>query len=356
MSGRISSRMAAILMAAAITMAFAAPASAAHEDGHEKGKSGSNERSSWTEDNDTNDGGTPNNQADDGDNMHPSGKDRSVENGKSGNQGWSKADPDDDGRGPDRSNGGADKPNGPGGVDKADQDGNNGCGNDDDFEDDNEGLCGNKPKKDRESKVKGNSAANVSVEVDCYTVTVASSKDISHVEVTFVDGSVVKFEGLSEGAWTQTFDQAVASAKAKSGTSVASAMDTGTCVEGSDEVVCPEGSEMNVDGSCVTEAGDIVCPVGHEMTGEECTEVLGDTLVDVDLKEDGATAEDDTHVLGGSLSAAPDDDEASGPLARAANVLGEVLPFTGAGLVKFLILAAALVLIGLFLARRRSTI
>ncbi|MFN2587746.1 MAG: hypothetical protein ABR613_06495, partial [Actinomycetota bacterium] len=44
------------------------------------------------------------------------------------------------------SNGGADKPNGPGGVDKADQDGNNGCGNDDDFEDDNEGWCGGKPK------------------------------------------------------------------------------------------------------------------------------------------------------------------------------------------------------------------
>ena len=94
-----------------------------------------------TEDTDTNDGDTPNNVVDDGDNAHPSGKDRSVEPGGSGNQGNAAHDPDDDGNGPDRSNGGLDQPDGPGGVDLADQDGNNGCGNDDDFEDDNEGLC-----------------------------------------------------------------------------------------------------------------------------------------------------------------------------------------------------------------------
>ncbi|MFP5322685.1 MAG: hypothetical protein ACLGIC_12680 [Acidimicrobiia bacterium] len=94
-----------------------------------------------TEDDDDNDGGTPNNVVDDGDNEHPSGKDRSVEPGRSGNQGNAQSDPDDDGRGPDRSNGGVDQPGGEGGVDQADQDGNNGCGNDDDFEDDNEGLC-----------------------------------------------------------------------------------------------------------------------------------------------------------------------------------------------------------------------
>src|SRR5688500_14870284 len=92
-----------------------------------------------TEDTDTNDGGTPNHVVDDGDNRHPSGKDRSVEHGGSGNQGKAASDPDDDGRGPERTNGGADKPDGPGGHDLADQDGNNGGGNDDDFEDDNEG-------------------------------------------------------------------------------------------------------------------------------------------------------------------------------------------------------------------------
>jgi hypothetical protein len=84
----------------------------------------------------------------DSDNLHPSGKDRHE---AKGTQGKSTSDPDDDGRGPDRSNGGADKPfaseDGTGGVDAGDQDGNNGCGNDDDFEDDNEGWCGRNPKR-----------------------------------------------------------------------------------------------------------------------------------------------------------------------------------------------------------------
>ena len=79
----------------------------------------------------------------DTDNAHPSGNDRHEDKGT---QGLSTSDPDDDGRGPDRTNGGPDKPfattDGSGGVDRADQDGNNGCGNDDDFEDDNEGWCG----------------------------------------------------------------------------------------------------------------------------------------------------------------------------------------------------------------------
>ena len=99
-----------------------------------------------TEDTDRNDNGTLNNSPDDGDNRHPSGKDRSVEHGGSGNQGRAQHDPDDDGHGPERTNGGLDQPDGEGGRDLADQDGNNGCGNDDDFEDDNEGWCG-KPRQ-----------------------------------------------------------------------------------------------------------------------------------------------------------------------------------------------------------------
>jgi hypothetical protein len=100
----------------------------------------------YTEDNDTNDGGTPNNVADAGDNRHPSGKDRSVEAGGSGTQGKAESDPDG------VKNGGADKPNGPGGIDKADQDGNNGCGNDDDFEDDNNGNCGGRHVHEAKAK------------------------------------------------------------------------------------------------------------------------------------------------------------------------------------------------------------
>jgi hypothetical protein len=72
-------------------------------------------------------------RADEGDNAHPSGKDRSVEPGGSGTQGASRSNPD---------GGALDKPGGSGGVDADDRDGNNGCGNDDDFEDDNNGNCG----------------------------------------------------------------------------------------------------------------------------------------------------------------------------------------------------------------------
>jgi hypothetical protein len=112
------------------------------------GDADSNPSTTYTENNDTNDGGTPNNVSDAGDNAHPSGKDRSVENGGSGNQGKSESTPDQNGKGPERDYQGTDKPNGSGGPDKADQDGNNGCGNDDDFNDDNEGWCGHKPKND----------------------------------------------------------------------------------------------------------------------------------------------------------------------------------------------------------------
>jgi hypothetical protein len=111
------------------------------------GDADSSSDTAYTEDNDTNDGGTPNNVSDDGDNAHPSGKDRSVEHGGSGTQGKSESNPDDS-KGPMRYEGaiGDDKPNGPGGTDLADQDGNNGCGNDDDFNDDNNGWCGRKTK------------------------------------------------------------------------------------------------------------------------------------------------------------------------------------------------------------------
>ncbi|MDP9068362.1 MAG: hypothetical protein M3N53_08480 [Actinomycetota bacterium] len=107
------------------------------------GDADSDSETSYTEDNDTNDGGTANNVEDDGDNEHPSGKDRSVESGGSGTQGKAESNPDDS-NGPMRYEGvqGDDKPNGPGGTDLADQDGNNGCGNDDDFDDDNNGWCG----------------------------------------------------------------------------------------------------------------------------------------------------------------------------------------------------------------------
>ncbi|MGH2755088.1 MAG: hypothetical protein ACRDLB_11725 [Actinomycetota bacterium] len=148
MEGR-SVRHGSILLLGAVVVLLlgAAPVAAHHKDGHEGGpKDKGSSGSTVTEDNDDNDGGTPNNEPDDGDNKHPSGKDRSVEPGNSGNQGKSPSDPDGD------SNGGPDKPGGSGGDDLADQDGNNGCGNDDDFEDDNNGNCGGPEHEARESK------------------------------------------------------------------------------------------------------------------------------------------------------------------------------------------------------------
>lgn len=145
-----------VLTVLGLLVLMATPALAHHKDGHDNGNAAaasdhdgdadSDSSTAYTEDNDTNDGGTPNNVVDEGDNRHPSGKDRSVEHGNSGNQGKSESNPDDS-KGPMRYEGalGDDKPNGPGGTDLADQDGNNGCGNDDDFDDDNNGWCG-KPK------------------------------------------------------------------------------------------------------------------------------------------------------------------------------------------------------------------
>ena len=129
----------ALAAAFALLLALSVPALAHHKDGHDGGPSKTEDTSEATVSSESDD---------DDDNMHPSDKDRETNNGSTDDeQGNSGSDPDDDGRGPDRSNGGADKPGGPGGVDLDDQDGNNGCGNDDDFEDDNEGWCGRNPKR-----------------------------------------------------------------------------------------------------------------------------------------------------------------------------------------------------------------
>ena len=104
------------------------------------GDADSDSKTTYTEDNDS-DG--VDNDEDTTASSHPSGNDKYIENGGSGNQGRSESNPDDS-KGPMRYEGalGDDKPNGPGGTDIYDQDGNNGCGNDQDFGDDNNGWCG----------------------------------------------------------------------------------------------------------------------------------------------------------------------------------------------------------------------
>jgi hypothetical protein len=148
-----------LLAALALGLMTAAPAVAHHREKHDNRKAGGgsdhdgdadNGSTVTTEDNDA-DGVS--NAGDTNESRHPSGKDRFLEKGGSGNQGKSESDPDDnvgpmrreeppcddDPRGADKC---TDKPGGSGGHDTLDQDGNNGCGNDQDFDDDNNGWCG----------------------------------------------------------------------------------------------------------------------------------------------------------------------------------------------------------------------
>jgi hypothetical protein len=271
------------------------PAFAHHKDGHDNGgksSTSSTTDSGYTEDNDTNDGGTKNNVADEGDNKHPSGKDRSVENGNSGNQGNSESDPDDDGRGPDRSNGGPDKPNGSGGDDLADQDGNNGCGNDDDFEDDNEGWCGGKPKDDKKEEPE----EVLPTEPTCPTSMTAPSTDGKCDEpkpcpTPMVEGST---DGTCGEPTTPPDD-----------------------VEGTDEEACPEDETMAASEK------DCEAPV-----------VLG-SIIEADTES------------GDDVAAAGASDE---PAERPA---GAALPFTGGNVVLFLVLALGLLGVGFALFRTR---
>jgi hypothetical protein len=152
-----------LLAALALGLMTAAPAAAHHRQKHDNGKASASRGGASDHDGDADNSSTVTTEDDDADGVsnagdtneshHPSGKDKFLENGKSGNQGKSESDPDDnvgpmrreeppcdnDPRGADKC---TDKPGGSGGQDVLDQDGNNGCGNDQDFDDDNNGWCG----------------------------------------------------------------------------------------------------------------------------------------------------------------------------------------------------------------------
>jgi hypothetical protein len=369
----------------ALSMLFVSPALAHHKDGHDggpphgsdssqsqqssgggsdhDGDADSDPNTEYTEDNDTNDGGTPNNQPDEGDNRHPSGKDRSVENGGSGNQGKSESDPDGN------SNGGRDKPNGSGGLDLADQDGNNGCGNDDDFEDDNNGNCGGRQGKPKTPGNPGNSASQMTINASCYTVTVTSTKDISNVTVTFADGTTIKREGLSGTTFTETFTKPIASASAKAGTTVVSDTVSESCVGGNvvTKPLCPAGTDMaglpippGGIAKCNLAKPPRVCPNGTDMAGQPvppggiaacnqdeplvCPD--GTDMAGMPIPPGGVAA----CVLGTRITNPPPVAPAPDEPAPAA-----LLPFTGSSLSGFLIAALVLLTAGLVLLRVRAT-
>jgi hypothetical protein len=279
------------------------------------GDADSDSRTAYTEDNDTNDGGTPNNVEDGGDNKHPSGKDRSVENGNSGNQGKSESDPDDDGRGPDRSNGGPDKPNGSGGEDLADQDGNNGCGNDDDFEDDNEGWCGGKPKQDKAGNppcdadpvMPGNQPCVGGGQTPC-----DKDPNMPGVQPCEKDGKITICHAT--GSMTNPY-----------------------------VIITISINGLNGHGG---HEGDIIpapaggCPGPDEVLPTDEEPEVREDDAEPDVVLDGLLREDDTTVAAER---------------QTTEVLGAVLPFTGASILSFLGAALSLIAAGLLALRSRRT-
>ncbi|MEA2451950.1 MAG: hypothetical protein QOG04_660 [Actinomycetota bacterium] len=371
------------------------------------GDADSDSGTGYTEDNDTNDGGTPNNQADEGDNKHPSGKDRSVENGKSGNQGKSESDPDGD------ENGGKDKPNGSGGEDLADQDGNNGCGNDDDFEDDNNGNCGgHKKAKTVDSCSEGDEHGHgweCSEGSGGSTPPPSPGPSPSGCPNKHMGGDDNGHGANQSGAYDSTCDGSPSgngngggSAKGKPCAGCVGNADDknppGQAPDGSDHNkgyecdensgvgrtnpahsgckppstdVCPAGTDMaglppGTTGCEIPETE--VCPAGTDMAGlppgtEGCNkpdEVKGGQAklcpAGTDragkVMKEGDDCDEPTSVLGKVLQSA-------GPLGTAvkktASVLGAALPFTGAGdLLAFLVLAVGLIAGGLVLLKKKS--
>jgi hypothetical protein len=175
------------------------------------GDADNDESTEYTEDTD-NDG--VDNDDDPTPSSHPSGKDRYEENGKSGNQGKAESHPDDS-KGPQRFEGerGADKPNGPGGEDIYDQDGNNGCGNDQDFDDDNNGHCGGKVKSDS-PPVPGDQGGNLA----CPSGTTTFKIDGNPVGGRYSDGTLtVTVTGNNGTSFSWTSNQVVNSVVVKGG-------------------------------------------------------------------------------------------------------------------------------------------
>ena len=305
-----------------------------------------------SEDNDTNDGGTPNNVADEGDNQHPSGRDRSVEHGNSGNQGNSTSDPDDDGRGPDRSNGGADKPDGPGGEDLADQDGNNGCGNDDDFEDDNEGWCGRRPKPAEEPAPAAPAPAPATgspatADRDADESPARTADDDEHDDST--GGTTPAAPATSDACTDGEMDSACQHACAEGDMSDACAPSTTECAEGAMSDACAVAAAVDV--SCSGSTADAcahVLPLEAELPGWVPTRGVATVAAAGGVAEVPAATAGTVHAVSAGEAILADLAMVPGPLGA---VAAGALAFTGASTVTMVIAALVLLLVGAFLVR-----
>ncbi|MEA2434674.1 MAG: hypothetical protein QOG54_2131 [Actinomycetota bacterium] len=323
--------------------------SSSTDSGDKDGDADSDPNTAYNEDNDTNDGGTPNNQPDEGDNQHPSGKDRSVENGGSGNQGKSESHPDDS-KGPMRCEGTcgeADKPNGGGGTDKADQDGNNGCGNDDDFDDDNNGWCGKPKDKDTEQPP-----------TTCPAGTEMHGNKCETPPPTTCPAGTEMHGNKCETPPTQT---------CPAGTTMGT---NGQCTTPPVDNTCPAGTTMGTNGQCTTPPTQ-TCPAGTIMgTNGQCSTpplVEGEIIdrcdsflmgpIDVCRPAPGVGPTEDTtqpapdSVLGERITRPV---VAPAAVAPAAEEQGGVLPFTGGNVVPLVVIGLLLIIIGGFALRSRS--
>jgi len=296
--------------------------------------------------------------ADTDDNEHPSGKDRSVEHGKSGNQGKAESNPDDS-KGPqrfeDKSRGeagrGDDKPQGPGGTDRADQDGNNGCGNDDDFDDDNNGHCG-KPATPTSNPPggRGNPVCPAATDQAGHPMPAGDVAKCNNaggpkgkITICHRTGSATNpwvVITVSVNAWPA--HQAHGDMLFDGESCEAAAESPDVCPAGTDYagLPMPDGTVQSCNGDDSTPGGR-TCPRNTDMTGlpipaggiAACdTDVLGDII-----SRDGGNNEPGPDVAGAS--------ERQG---------GRALPFTGASITAYLLFALQLIGAGVLIARARK--
>jgi len=116
--------------------------------------------------------------------------------------------------------------------------------------------------------------AEMTISVDCFSVTVTSSKDISNVVVVFADGTSQKFEGLRGHSFSMTFSKPLSSATAKSATTTVSDSAPENCAKPSLVDVC-----RNINGTWTIVRNTTVQPGDKPVTASECEGVQ--SLTDV---------------------------------------------------------------------------
>jgi LPXTG-motif cell wall-anchored protein len=189
----------------------------------------------------------------------------------------------------------------------------------------------------------GKSSAQITVDVDCFSVHATSSKDISHVEIFFADGTFQEID-VNAPTYSQTFDQPIDRFVVKSGTTEVGADAPESCdAAGGDQITDDDGE---------------VCDANPSMPGTQpCAEGSGEGAGDFPSDLDSGTlpsapeAEDDS-VLAGRIAAGEIAAQAGEAEAEAEARAG-ALPATGSGMPLLIVVALGLISAGLLLTRER---